>query len=296
MLTNRQWKVEIVPYWAVAWLLFVLLSLTPCPAIAQPAPLAAPAPVTSLRLYVFECGYITGINPEAYNLTMKDVKDPVMAVPCFLIVHPRGTLLFDTGLGDKWVGRRPFETKMGSSSLIVFETLSSQMDAIGYTPDRINYLALSHMHFDHTGNANEFAGSIWLVQKIEHDAMFSERQPSNYSTYSALKTAKTELLNGDHDVFGDGTVVLKFTPGHTAGHQSLFVKLPKTGPIVLSGDLYHYAEERTMNRMPEREKTSGTAESRMNLEIFMKEVGAQLWIEHDDINFAKLKKSPEHYE
>jgi len=97
-------------------------------------------------------------------------------------------------------------------------------------------------------------------------------------------------------VFGDGTVVIKSTPGHTVGHQVLFVKLPKTGPIVLSGDLYHYSGERTLNRMPDREKTAGTPESRSKIEALVKETGAQLWIGHDIVGFAKLKKSPEYYE
>jgi N-acyl homoserine lactone hydrolase len=97
-------------------------------------------------------------------------------------------------------------------------------------------------------------------------------------------------------VFGDGTVVLKSTPGHTPGHQCLYVKLPKTGGVVLSGDLYHYPEERTLGRMPEREKTTATAASRAALEAFMAAVGAQLWIEHDITAYAKQKHAPEYYE
>jgi len=91
-------------------------------------------------------------------------------------------------------------------------------------------------------------------------------------------------------------VVIKSTPGHTVGHQVLFVKLPKTGPIVLSGDLYHYPGERTLNRMPDREKTAGTPESRAKIEALVRESGAQLWIGHDIQTFATLKKSPEYYD
>ena len=86
---------------------------------------------------------------------------------------------------------------------------------------------------------------------------------------------------------------IKATPGHTVGHQVLLVKLAKTGTVVLSGDLYHYAAERTLNRMPEREKTAGTPESRAAIEALVKQAGAQLWIGHDIVTFAKLKKSPE---
>jgi glyoxylase-like metal-dependent hydrolase (beta-lactamase superfamily II) len=158
------------------------------------------------------------------------------------------------------------------------------------------------MHFDHVGNANDFAGpaTTWLVQKVERDAMFSVQVatvPINPESYAALRNARTQLLTGDHDVFGDGTVVIKATPGHTVGHQVLVVKLAKTGTVVLSGDLYHYAAERTLNRIsPEREKTAGTPESRAAIEALVKQAGAQLWIGHDIGTFAKLKKSPEYYE
>ena len=109
-------------------------------------------------------------------------------------------------------------------------------------------------------------------------------------------TQKIDKLSGDRDVFGDGTVVIESTPGHTVGHQVLFVKLPKSGPVVLSGDLYHYPGERTLNRMPDREKTAGTPESRAKIESLVRGSGAQLWIGHDIQTFAKLKKSPEYYD
>jgi len=121
-------------------------------------------------------------------------------------------------------------------------------------------------------------------------------RPESMAPYKALKDSKTEILNGDRDVFGDGSVVLKFTPGHTPGHQSLYVKLAKTGGIVLSGDLYHYPEERTLGRMPEAEKSTQTAASRAALDAFMKQVNAELWIEHDISRFSKQKKAPDYYE
>jgi N-acyl homoserine lactone hydrolase len=262
--------------------------------------LAAQTP-PALRLYVFDCGYLINLSPETYNLTRQDVPDPTMSVSCFLVVHPQGALLFDTGLGDKLVGRPPYLTRRGGSmSQVVLKTLSGQLAEIGFTSDKVRYLALSHMHFDHVGNANDFAGpsTTWLVQKAERDAMFGDAVAAAAINpdYAALRNAKTELLTGDRDVFGDGTVVIKSTPGHTVGHQVLFVKLPKTGPVVLSGDLYHYPGERTLNRMPDREKTAGTPESRAKIESLVRETGAQLWIGHDLQTFAKLKKSPEYYD
>jgi N-acyl homoserine lactone hydrolase len=264
-------------------------------------PGSAQTPPQGLRLYVFDCGYLITLNPETYNLTRQDVPDPTMSVPCFLVVHPTGTLVYDTGLGDKLVGRPPYLTKRGASmSQVVLKTLSSQMAEVGYSPSQIKYLVLSHMHFDHVGNANDFAGpnTTWLVQKVERDAMFGDNvSPQAINPdYAALKTAKTQLLNGDHDVFGDGSVTIVSTPGHTVGHQVLFLRLPKSGPVVLTGDLYHYPGERTLNRMPDGEKTAGTSESRSRVEALVKESGAQLWIGHDIVGFAKLKKSPAFYE
>ena len=116
--------------------------------------------------------------------------------------------------------------------------------------------------------------------------------------YGLLKNSKTTYITtDDYDVFGDGTVVIKATPGHSPGHQSLFVKLATTGPVVISGDLYHYPEERTLNRVPTTEFSSQqTVASRVSLDAFLKKTGAQLWIQHDYTADAKRKKAPEFYE
>jgi N-acyl homoserine lactone hydrolase len=267
--------------------LVIVIVIATCLARAQ-------APVPGPRLYVLNCGTLIYNNPETYNLTRQEVKNTNMSVACYLVVHPRGALLFDTGLPDDALGRPFNESAMGGGPnppstayfMMVTRTLKSQLAEIGFTPEKIGYLALSHFHGDHVGNVNDYRASTWLVQKAEYD------NPN----YRALQNSKKQILQGDYDVFGDGTVVLKYTPGHTPGHQSLYVRLPKTGGIVLSGDLYHYPEERTLNRMPEREKTTGTAASRAALEAFMKEVKAELWIEHDISAYAKRKKSPEYYD
>ena len=117
------------------------------------------------------------------------------------------------------------------------------------------------------------------------------------AAFARLTDSKTRELSGDLDVFGDGVVIVKSTPGHTPGHQSLFVKLSGTGAIVLSGDLYHHQAERTLKKMPEREAAEGvTARSRAALDAFISASGAQLWIQHDPATWARLKKSPAFYE
>ena len=116
--------------------------------------------------------------------------------------------------------------------------------------------------------------------------------------FSALKDAKTTILDKDeYYVFGDGTVVIKSAPGHTPGHQVLFLKLKKFGPLVVAGDLYHYPEEKTMNRFPSFEfNKEQSAKARADIDVFLKKKKAQMWIEHDAATNAKLKKAPEYYE
>ena len=256
---------------------------------------AAPKPPKSLRLYVFDCGTIHARSAESFSLKNEEVASPEMSVPCFLIAHPKGTMLWDAGL----IPDQPAESA-GPNPRKPDRPLLPQLAALGYEPADIRYLALSHYHGDHVANANLFAGSTWLVRKAERDLMFSSGTlpRTNPADYAALQNSRLVLIDkDDYDVFGDGTVVIKFTPGHTPGHQSLFLKLKKTGPVVLSGDLYHHPEERTLHRLPVNEfDAKQTVESRAALDAFLKKSGAQLWIQHDIVGNAKLKKSPAYYE
>src|SRR5258706_251484 len=172
--------------------------------------------------------------------------------------------------------------------------------AIGYSPSDISYIALSHYHYDHTANSNAFASATWLVRQNERDAMFGGKYYGSLrpSTYSALEKSKTTIISTDeYDVFGDGSVVIKAAAGHTQGHQVLYVKLAKTGGVVLSGDLYHYPAEKALDRVPTFDfNQEQTRASRVALDAFMKKNGSQLWIQHDAAGNAKLKKSPEFYE
>ena len=215
----------------------------------------------------------------------------------YLIVHPRGTVMFDTGgIGDDKFPAGGGAAKEGI--MTATKKLVPQMRAAGYTPADVTYLVMSHYHSDHTGNANLFAGATWIVQKAERDFMFGDKpqgiiQPA---TYSALKTSKTKILDDeDFDIFGDGTVVVKTTPGHTPGHQVLFVKLARTGPILLAGDLYHYPEEIATGKTPTFEFDAAmSAKSRAAMRAFVKQTGAKLWIEHDKPTHANLPKSPKY--
>jgi N-acyl homoserine lactone hydrolase len=277
-------------------------------ALAGPSSASAqtrkPAPPSSLRLYVLDCGKITVANGDSMGFKPGELATSNMVTPCFLIVHPRGTMMWDTGeIPDS--AFKSGVTPQTAGAFTVDRPLLPQLAAIGYTPADITYLALSHYHGDHVANANAFAGSTWIVQKGDRDAIFAPRDtPAKLGSvgdaayFTDLAKSKTLLLNGeDHDVFGDGTVVIKFTPGHTPGHQSLFLKLAKTGPVLLSGDLYHYPEEITYKRIPSFDTDKEqTARSRAMIEEFVKKNNAQLWIQHDYTAGIKRKIAPEFYE
>jgi N-acyl homoserine lactone hydrolase len=254
---------------------------------------------SSVRLYVLDDGLIHGINPEMFHLKKDQVAEPDMAVVSYLIVHPKGILMWDSGaIPDSQIKD---DGSVATAGLYrASKTLKSQLDAIGYAPKDITYFALSHYHGDHTANANDFAGATWIVQQPERDAMFGEKAPpiTQRARYDALKESKTKILNGeDYDVFGDGTVVIKAAYGHTPGHQVLYVKLKRTGPVLLAGDLYHYQEERGTDKTPTFEfNREESLASRAAMEAFIKQAGAQMWIEHDLANFNKQKKSPNYYE
>ena len=256
-------------------------------------------PVKSLRVYLFDCGMIKGLNPSEYQLKKEDMKSTDMVVPCYLIVHPKGTLMWDVGVipDSAFKGDAPVSQSHGSVTLSSPKPLLPQLAALGYPPEDITYVAFSHYHSDHTANANAFAGSTWLVHAAEREAMFTVK-PEQQSAYDRLKNSKTVLLpNTDYDVFGDGTVIVKSAPGHTPGHQVLALKLPKTGPVLIAGDLWHYPGERSVNQAPKSEANrEQTMASRAAMEAFLKQSGAQLWIEHDIIANAKLKKAPAFYD
>jgi len=262
-------------------------ALTPCDAQrSQPA---------SPRIYVFENGTISGLDPALFNFRREELKQVDFVNMAYLIVHPRGTLMFDAGAV-------PDSHFKGDGSPVVegFVTATKpvlpQLVAAGYAPGDVTYFALSHFHSDHTGNANEFANATWIVQKAERDYMFADSpqgiiQPA---TYAALRDAKTKILNNeDFDVFGDGSVVVMTTPGHTPGHQVVAVKLANRGTVVLAGDLYHYPEERTTGRVPTFEADPEQSKvSRARIEKYLEDNDAELWIEHDVATHAALPKSP----
>jgi N-acyl homoserine lactone hydrolase len=275
----------------------------------QPRPSAQSRPPvpTAVRLYVLDCGVLSATTEgvERYHVTPAEVGETRMPVPCYLVAHPKGTLIWDVGvIPDAVVEREPQGARANVNptiSALVTRTLTSQLAQIGYRPSDITYVAISHAHIDHTANLNTFAGSTWLTRPAERDFMWAPNNPRvQPEFYAALKASSKIVLveKDEHDVFGDGRVVMKAAPGHTPGHQVLVLKLASTGPVMLSGDLYHYPAERTLRRAPPDNEfnVEQTVASRRRIEAYLQATKTALWIEHDFLAHAKLKKAPAFYD
>ena len=277
-----------VKHWIAGAIAATLLTVNVAAQRSPPAP-------TSPRIYIFDNGAIRGLDPALFNFKREELKEVDFVNASYLIVHPRGTLMFDAGaVADSHFKADGSPVTEGIMSAT--KRLLPQLAAAGYTPRDVTYFALSHFHSDHTANANEFANATWIVQKAERDFMFADSpqgiiQPA---TYAALRNAKTKVLdNEDFDVFGDGSVMMMSTPGHTPGHQVVAVKLANRGTVLLGGDLYHYPEERTTGRIPTFEFNAEQSKaSRARVEQYLKDNNATLWIEHDIATHAALPKSP----
>src|SRR6516162_4400623 len=211
---------------------------------------------------------------------------------CYLIKHAQDWLLWDTGVADAIAampeGQRPADPRMTHWRRP--KTLAAQLDQLGVKPADIKYVAVSHTYPDHIGNMTLFPQSMLLVQKAEYEwpsplgPRFKPGQP-------------VTKLEGDHDVFGDGSVMIISTPGHTPGHQSLLVKLRKTGAVLLSGDAVHFKANWDNRRVPgpNFNKEQTLASMQRIADIVEKEHG-QLWINHDKPQSDAQKKAPDYYE
>ena len=261
------------------------------------APAQAAEPVSSVHLYTIDCGRVDVSNMAAFADTGEyDGKAGKVAAPCFLIRHPKGNLLWDTGLGDG-LAEQKNGVDNGPFHLHLDKTLAAQLADIQITPADINFVSFSHLHFDHTGNANAYAGAntTWLLSKAELD--WANQTPTpfgvNPPSYSAYKTVKMESVDGDRDVFGDGSVTIMAAPGHTPGHKVLVLKLKKAGSVILSGDLYHTVENRKEKRLPVfNTDRADTLASMDRIERIIKRTKARFVIQHAPESFASMPRFP----
>lgn len=169
-------------------------------------------------------------------------------------------------------------------------TLRDQLASLGIRPEDITYVAFSHSHGDHIGNARAFTQSTLLIQGSEFDFALTA-MPASIDV--AQRTAR---LAGDHDVFGDGSLTIISTPGHTPGHQSLLVTLRETGPLLLSGDLVHFQYMWDHGVVPSFNiDLAQSLASMERVREMLTAQGAQLWIGHDKDFAATIERAPYSY-
>jgi N-acyl homoserine lactone hydrolase len=249
------------------------------------------------KLYLFDCGILAFDDVSMFNLKADETDVRELFVPCYLIEHDRGRLFWDGGLpltvaaADGLVAQEG--TDMGYERSVI-----DQLADMDLEPGDIEYVAFSHLHFDHAGVANAFVASHVLMQKAEWEAAFgADSGFVETELFDELKNSEMTLLEGDYDVFGDGSVKIISAPGHTPGHQVLLVNLANTGPVLLSGDLYHFRANRSLRRAPDFNFDAAmTYESMDKVEAIIKDTGATLWIEHDKALADTLNKAPEFYD
>lgn len=273
-----------------------ILSLSACARDQAPAQTGP-----QVQLYAMNCGEMNfaDVGMFADDGSM-DGQSREFIDSCYLIRHPDGDLIWDTGFPDA-IADMPNGLDLPDMGTTVRmpAKLVDQLAQLELTPADIEYVSISHMHTDHTGNLNVFAGSTWIVDADERAAMFSERARADaqgFATYNQLENAETIQIegDGDHDVFGDGSVVIVQTPGHTPGHTILRVNLAGAGTVLLTGDMYHLAETRERRLVPtfnhDREQTLAAMDK---IDALAAETNARVIRQHVPADFESLPQFPE---
>ncbi len=246
-----------------------------------------------LRLYVFDCGRLSFSDVSAFGLTNEETSVRELFVPCYLIQHDDHLMVWDAGLPLADVGQTGGNSRYQTSFL-------QQLEAMNIGPADIDFIAFSHMHYDHVGAANAFSQSTLLIQENEATAAFGEPETNPVfrpELYSMLRDSQRISLNGDYDVFGDGSVKIISTPGHTPGHQVLYLELSRFGPLLLSGDLYHFEASRELRRTPVfNTSAEETLLSMDKVEALLESTGATFWIEHSKELAETLALAPSYFE
>jgi len=245
------------------------------------------------KLYILNCGDGLAGDISRWSPGVDVGKSMEMSENCYLIHHTQGWLLWDTGIPDS-IAAMPKGLAPSDPRAIhwhVTKTLASQLEMLGVKPTDIKYVAISHSHPDHVGNVEMFPQAMLLVQKAEYD------WPNPLGVGRFKPEHPVTKQEGDRDVFGDGSVTIFATPGHTPGHQSLLVKLPKAGAIVLSGDAVHFQSNWDNRRVPSiNTDKDKTAASMQRIADVMAKEHAELWINHDAAQRKTLKLAPEFYD
>lgn len=241
------------------------------------------------RLYIMDCGRNEATDQARWSPGVNVGKPIELSDNCYLMKHGGQWLLWDTGYPDA-VADKPLTNAIGTATRP--RKLADQLVEVGVRPTDITFVAVSHTHGDHVGNVDMFPAATLLIQKAEVDWAFADGKQPPFGKDRPMKP-----LAGDFDVFGDGSAVILSTPGHTPGHQSLLVHLPKTGYVVLTGDLAHFKDNWDNNRVPSMNTSAEqTRTSHDKVQKVLEEKKAQLWINHDMATSIGQKHSPQFYD
>lgn len=206
---------------------------------------------------------------------------------CYLIRHNAEYMLWDTGF-------RPSELKAKADGASV-ETLVQQLARIAVPPERVTLVGISHFHWDHTGQASLFPGARLLIGEPDFELLVRGAQYGQRDDIGPwlTNTTKVDRVIADKDVFGDGTVVMLATPGHTLGHHSLLIRLKEFGTVILSGDLWHFTEQVSHNGIPpynaDRAATLASMDRILKTAANLK---AKIIIQHEPADIDKLPNFP----
>lgn len=275
--------------------------------------LSAAVQAQDIKLYAFSSGALTLGKGALVNLAPME---PQIQVPVgfYVIRHPKGNVLFDTGNNDKII-TDPSYWGASFTALKPVNTpdvaIDTQLKKIGLTPDDIAYVVVSHLHLDHGGNVGKFPKSTIVTQKSEIQNAFWP-EPGTGANYiigdvMPLRSAKTEnpnavkmiQLEGDLDIFGDGTLVVKRWVAHTPGSQMMVVRLKNTGPIILTGDDVYFRENVEKNTPPNvalAYSPTGFFEAFEWIRYMMATQNANFFTAHDPDAFKAMKKAPDFYD
>lgn len=281
--------------WLPALFLVLLTSCgssAPAPASA-PAPREGPATSPDVRFYALDCGRADIKDMAVFG---DDSGRRELVAACYLIQHPRGTLLWDTGLSDTIAQSKDGGVDSSMGIRFRVETpLREHLRALHLTPADVQYVAFSHLHIDHAGNANLFPTSTWILNRRELEWATQTPTPTGIypELFTAYRTAKLQLLDGEADLFGDGTVKIVPTPGHTPGHQSLLVQLRRAGTIIISSDICHTYANWQHRRMPpfntDREESLRSME---RIRALVEATHARFVVQHEPDDLAAFPRFP----
>ena len=283
-----------------------------CVGIVTTAVAESPA---GMRLYVLNTGSLSLGKGALQNLAPME---PQIRIPVamFVIKHPKGNVLFDTGNNDKII-KDPSYWGPNFAALKPVNTpdisIESQLARIDMKPDDITYVVVSHMHLDHGGNVGKFPNSTLVIQRDEIEyAMFPDEPfagafiPGDVAELrSGIGEKKPNALpmlvleKSDLDIFGDGSIVVKRARGHTKGGQMLVVRLPNTGPVILTGDAAYFRENVTKSIPPNialAYDPAGIMRGYEWIRYMMASEGADFFTSHDPDMFKAYKKAPEYYD